>query len=484
MAEYKKQTDEVHIITLESKITHALWGSKIAPIGEKVNLEVWTQFVGSGSDIQIKIQDKRGKKIDKLKGKVYGNYFADSIVISDKAKEFLVFTAKLPKHGLEAKSGVLQIVPPIKVTDMKWGQNEARRGDIVKLSADIEGIPDETEVIIRIYEYDQDGAHDFITKFPCQVKNKKIEAEWEYEYHEDTDEIPTQEEKEKYGKNYNPPEYFFVIDFHGQRFGDKQASGLLKFQDNIEILLTNGLNKPLADEPYILYLPDDQEIKGKTDAEGLIKLDDIPPGKVYVEFEQLFEVTPVVENELPSSNMESATTVEVQTKASTTPHTETSILSEASEESDEADIYDNSDKADEFDEDQVDDTDATSDEEETEIVLKENEETFSGEIPIDIPLYLTGSHCHFAIFQCVSAVLVDELDKPLAELDYSIIDSEGATVAHGKTNDNGTIIKDMLPSEMYTIETRLGKFDIASTSSVYDPEIITLNRSQEGEDGQ
>ena len=284
MTEYTKPTDEVHVITLESKITNALWRNKAASVEEKAVFEVWTHFVGNGSDIQIKVEDKRGKKIEKLKGKVYGDYFAGSITVPQKAKDELSFTAKLPKHGLEMKSDTLKVIPPIKVTNMKWGQKEARREDVVKLSADIEGVPDETEVMIHIYEYDQDGAHDFITKFPCRVKNKKIEAEWEYEYHEDTDDIPTDEEMKKYGKSYNPPEYFWMVDVYGKRFGEKQESDLLEFKDWIEIELLDDEGDPVPNEEYILYLSDGTEKNGNLDPEGYAREEDIPPGKIFIEF--------------------------------------------------------------------------------------------------------------------------------------------------------------------------------------------------------
>jgi len=42
--------------------------------------------------------------------------------------------------------------------------------------ADTEGIPDETKVMISIYEHDQDGNHDLITKLPAFVKQNRIEA--------------------------------------------------------------------------------------------------------------------------------------------------------------------------------------------------------------------------------------------------------------------------------------------------------------------
>jgi len=284
MADYKKETNKVHKITLTSKIIDARWVQRIAPAGGKGRLEVWTQFIGDGSEIDIKVQDKGGKTIEKLSDKIYANHFAETITIPEKAKESLSFTAKLPKHGLEMKSGTLKVLPSIKVSNLKWGQKEARRGDMVKLSADIEGVPDDTEVIVHIYEHDEDGAHDFITKLPCRVKNKKIEIEWEYEYHEDTNEIPTDEEMNKFGRSYNPPEYFFVIDVYGKRFGERQESGLLEFRDWVEIKLNDEDGKPLLDEKYVLYLPDGSEKKGQLDSEGFAREADIPPGKVSLNF--------------------------------------------------------------------------------------------------------------------------------------------------------------------------------------------------------
>lgn len=276
MSEYKKETDKVHKITLDSKIVHASWCSKIACVGSQVAFEVWMQFVGNGSDIEIKVEDKQGNVIENIKGKVYDDFFRNSMVISENAKEELTFTVKLPKHGLEKKSNRLRV---IKVWNLKWGQKEARRGDIVTLSADIEGVPDETEIMIHIYEHDQDEAHDFITKFPCVVKNNKIEAEWKFEYHEDTDDIPTEEDMNQVERHYNHPEYFFVISANGC----KAKSELLKFKDWIEINLRDAADNPIGDKEYIIHLPDGSEKRGMLDKDGFARLEDIPPGKVEIE---------------------------------------------------------------------------------------------------------------------------------------------------------------------------------------------------------
>jgi hypothetical protein len=283
MSEYTKKTDEFHLIQLESRVAYAVWNTRIIPAGEKLGFEVWTHFVGAGSKIEIKVEDKKGKSIAKQKGQVFGNYFAGSIIVPKKAREEITFTAKLPDHGLEMKSAPAIVIPLFKVTNQKWGQKEARGGDVVKLMADVEGVPDEMELLIHIYEYDQDGAHDFITKFPCRVKAKKIEAEWEYEYHEDTDEIPTEEEMKKYGGKYNPPEYFWVAELGGKRFGDEQESGLLEFKDWIEFRFEDDAGNPMADEDYRMKMPDGSEEKGKTDKDGFVKVSSMSPGNVLIE---------------------------------------------------------------------------------------------------------------------------------------------------------------------------------------------------------
>ena len=71
-----------------------------------------------------------------------------------------------------------------------------------------------------------------------------------HKYFEDSDEIPTQEELDKYGGAYNPPEYFFVINIDGFEFGHEQESGILGFKDYIEINLVDEKGNKSAKEKY------------------------------------------------------------------------------------------------------------------------------------------------------------------------------------------------------------------------------------------
>jgi hypothetical protein len=249
-------------------------------------LEVATSFVGNGASIKIKGKSENGKKLGKLDGKVKNNIFVGALDIPDDVKigDQVYFEVDLPQNGLSGESNRIPTASSIDVTNLKWSAKEARRGDTLTLSADVRGCKDGTDAMITIYEYDRDSIHDKIIDIPAIVTNAKIEVKWEYEYFEDTDEIPSDEELKKYGKAYNPPEYFFVIDIEGRKFGRKQESGLLLFKDWLEIKLTDSLGQPIANVGYTLYLPDGSQRKGRLSADGFAREGDVPPGRCRFEF--------------------------------------------------------------------------------------------------------------------------------------------------------------------------------------------------------
>jgi hypothetical protein len=280
MSEYNSKTDTRTEVELESAINRVVWTRGAGCRGGKAGLDIDTQFVGNNSNATIDITDATGKKYETIKRMLSGNTVRLQITVPEKAKDELYAEVKLTKHGLSKKSNCLYVYPKIPIKNLKWDKKEARRGDVLKLTADVDNVSDGTEAEIQIWEHDTDGAHDFITKFPAIVKDKKIEAEWEYEYHEDTDDIPTEEETEK---GYNPPEYFFRVIIAGV----SEDSDLLEFKDWIEINLTNQIGKPIPDEEYILHLPDGTERKGQLDDQGHAIERDVPPGKYTVEFPNL-----------------------------------------------------------------------------------------------------------------------------------------------------------------------------------------------------
>jgi hypothetical protein len=283
--EYSKSTDSEHKIKLDSKFIYAAWRTGFAPAGQSVEFEVMTAFVGNGASIKVKGKSQGGENLGNIDSKIKNNKFIGSIDIPEDAEigDLVYFEVKLPKNGLSGESNKIPVTPPITVTNMKWSEKEARRGDVLTLSADVSGCVDETEAKITIYEYDSDKVHDRIVELPARVKEERIEIQWEYEYHEDVDEIPTEEELEKYGRHYNHPEYFFIIEINGQKFGKEQESGILKFKDWIELHLTKFGGSPLPNEKYVFRLADGSKREGNFDNDGYAREENIPPGSVQVD---------------------------------------------------------------------------------------------------------------------------------------------------------------------------------------------------------
>jgi hypothetical protein len=279
---FTKSTDKEHKIKLESSILHAVWSANIAYAGSEAGFEVKTMFVGEGGKISIAGESENGKNLGKIKDKIYGNGFSGKLKIPDKIKpgDRAYFTVKLPQLGLKAESNRIRIVPKVEVTNMKWDKKEARRGDTLKLTCDAEGVRDESEVKVLIYERSREGNHDKIAEIPTKVKNKKVEVFWEYEYHGSTANIPTEDELQKYSeeKHYNHPEYFFVLKVDEAEYGKDQKSGILQFRDWIEISLTDYTGAPVPDEKYELLMPDGSKREGTLDSDGRAREEKVPPG--------------------------------------------------------------------------------------------------------------------------------------------------------------------------------------------------------------
>ncbi len=288
---FTKATDEEHEIKLDSYLIYAEWKSGYAYIGHSASFDIGTSFVGNGAKIKINGQSEGGKKLGKISSEIRNNKFVGSFDIPDNIEngDEIYFTVKLSKNGLDSESGRIPVFIPPVVSNIKWSAQEARRGDTLTLTADIKEVAPGTEVLVTIYEYDRNGANDRIAEIPVKVKDKKIKLFWEYEYHEDTDEVPTQEEMERYGGSYNPPEYFFTIKAGDIEFGKDQESELLVFKDWIEITLRNDIGKPVADAEYVITLPDGQEKRGNLDANGQARVDGIPPGEFRVFFPNMPE---------------------------------------------------------------------------------------------------------------------------------------------------------------------------------------------------
>ena len=182
---------------------------------------------------------------------------------------------KLSKLSLTKKSNGLVVYPPIEIKNLKWDRDEVHRGDIVKITADVTNIYDGAEAEVQILEYDSDLAHDFVASIPVTIKNKKIETQWEFQYVEDTDDIPTEEETEN---GYQWPEYFFRVNVGGKS-GD---SKIMRFKDWIDLEWIYDNERPVANKTLKLITAKGSEREETVDDEGKLRLENLPPGPFQI----------------------------------------------------------------------------------------------------------------------------------------------------------------------------------------------------------
>jgi hypothetical protein len=284
--EFLAPVDKTNKFKVESFIVTADWTVNAAAAGNLVPFEVRTSMVGNGSPIEVKGKSSKGKAPDTVKGKVYNNFFTGKLQIPEKVdmRAEMWFEAKLPKHGLTKESSAIPAKPKIEISRFAWDKSIVHRGDAVTCSVEIDsGVDDDTDAVIRIMEYDQDGNHDLILRINTVVANQKIEATWDFDYYKDVNNIPTQAELEPVGKSYAPPKYFFVLDVNGIRVGEGQESGLLEFRDVLKFKVFDDSRVPIKDKEYVLSLPDGTTRPGNLDQNGMIHETDLPPGKLFVD---------------------------------------------------------------------------------------------------------------------------------------------------------------------------------------------------------
>lgn len=275
MSTHEGETDTTHQVTLPSSIEQVQWTDLQAAPGGAVGLEISTRYVGNAATLQIKLTDHRGTTHETFQGQIHNNHLTTRIRVPPKAEKALYAEVKFPKHGLNQKSPALLLMPPVKVKNPRWSESEARRGDTLTCTAEVEEAPNGTEATVTILEHDRDGGHDLVSRIPTSVKDGKVEVKWDFEYHDDVEDIPTEEEAEK---GYHPPEYFFRVDVSGV----EAESDLLTFKDWVEF----ELKTYTGSEEYILHLPDGSQRKGAFDSDGSMREEDIPPGPISIEIVQ------------------------------------------------------------------------------------------------------------------------------------------------------------------------------------------------------
>jgi uncharacterized Zn-binding protein involved in type VI secretion len=164
------------------------------------------------------------------------------------------------------------------VSNARWSKKKAQVGEKVKMTANVEGYPVGTPVLFQLYRRDI-GRPDFsVSTEETITQPGKAEAEWEYQYEDDTKNVRKGEKKWLNG--YSAPEYYFEV-LVGR---NKARSDLLGYRDYLEIELRDKDDKPIPNVEYVLYLPNGEIRKGKLDHNGFARQNGVPPGRCNVRF--------------------------------------------------------------------------------------------------------------------------------------------------------------------------------------------------------
>lgn len=241
-----------------------------------VGLEVFTHYVGDNAEMKIKLTDQPGNAFGTFTNKIHGNRFKVDVRVPAEAEQALYAAVELPQHGLAKTSNRLPLLPWIDVVNARWSQPEARRGDILTLTADVKGAPNGTEARITIFEHAPDGAHDLVTELLTLVEQEKVEVDWEFNFQGEVEDIPSHDEVEE---GYQAPQFFFRVNVGGKT----ADSDLLTFIDFIEILVVDHEDVPLGELDFVVMFADCTEHQGTLDENGFARIEDVPPGTFTVE---------------------------------------------------------------------------------------------------------------------------------------------------------------------------------------------------------
>jgi hypothetical protein len=296
---FTKSTDSKHKIKLDSNLIYVLWRSKYAYGGADAEFEVRTSLVGDGAEVKVKGKTGKGKSIGSADGKIYGNRYVGAISIPDKIdpEDEAYIEVRLPKHGLSGESNRIPARPRPAVKLMKWDRSVVRRNDTVTITCEFEsGVIDGDPARILIREHNTGGVDISVADIPVTISNRKIELKWLFDHSDPTELIPAEPELTPHGKHYGPPKYYFIVLLDEIKIGTGRESGLMEFKDTASITLVALPDIPLANVNFHLNLADGKQIKGKTGADGVALIKDIPPGKaeIIVEgFDHAFVVDPL-----------------------------------------------------------------------------------------------------------------------------------------------------------------------------------------------
>lgn len=158
----------------------------------------------------------------------------------------------------------------------EWDKEEARPDEELGFSAKVDGFEDGTTATVQVLKRDVKGPDDIVEEKEVDVQGGKVEDKWTYVYPDDG----SDEEDRNASGGYSAPQYYFEVRIESST----ARSGLLKYQDYVEIELKNKKGEPIGGAEYVLYLSDGSVRKGKLNQQGTAKENNVPPGEHELKF--------------------------------------------------------------------------------------------------------------------------------------------------------------------------------------------------------
>ncbi len=164
------------------------------------------------------------------------------------------------------------------ITKIAWSKDTARQGDQISLLAECVGIQEGAPAQLDVYCRDIMRPDKMIASFPdLKVTGGKVRANWNYSHPEDM----KQNDPEKTSQ-YSSPQFYFKVDIDGE----KRRSGMLAYQDWVDLEIKDEDDNPAKNIGYTLVLANGEIRRGKLDGLGKAKEKNLPPGSIKLRLDE------------------------------------------------------------------------------------------------------------------------------------------------------------------------------------------------------
>lgn len=281
MPSFQGQTDQVLRIQLESFLVRVAWLAEKVAAGGEATLECFTAYVANGAEIQITVKGDDGATVATVKGTVHANVHRSPVMVpADCKAKALIAEVELPKHGLKGASSALQVVPAVKIQNLRWldtdGAVLASLGNGVSAvcEAQVLGLNDGEMARVEVYQTRGEHGRILLVQNEVPVSGGKVKLAWRHGETPGVEKIKRQHDLDKEGGHYHAPEYVFVV----TALGARAESECLKHESFIAYDLGPAVGG--AARTAVFEMADGEQREEAVPEDGQLRLNDVKPGTV------------------------------------------------------------------------------------------------------------------------------------------------------------------------------------------------------------